>query len=323
MNTTKLQGFECFWCKSIHLNKTGEDKYICKSCGNINYKLTDSDNVKFIMASTYLANYEYESAYKLYQELSESPNEKTKVQALFGRLLAFFGVTYIKDFNGNLVITFSNYDPEYKSISESSYYKDIINSEYKDEYISKLNELDKEYKRIKLELDKGNKYDVFICTKISLKTKRNPNAIGLTHDSKYASSLYDALTKEGLKVFYSDKLLSGIDYDAQIYSALIRSKNILIISSDREYLESAWVQSEWERWINFINKDVKDKNSLYLFVPNDVHIELPLKLIKAQKFTNPLEIVNRLCTNKEEKEIKSLVDDLLNLILTLFSVISS
>ena len=61
----------------------------------------------------------------------------------------------------------------------------------------------------------------------------------------------------------------------------MRSKNILIIGSKREYLESPWVQSEWERWINFINKNLKEKKSLYLFVPNNVNIELPLKLTKA------------------------------------------
>ena len=312
MNTTKLQGFECFWCKSIHLNKAGEDKYICKSCGNVNYKLDNSDNVKFIMASTRLANYEYESAYKLYQELSESPNEKTKVQAIYGKLLSFFGVTYIKDFNGSLVVTFSNYKPQYSSITECSYYKDIINSEYKDEYISKLNELDTEYKRIKLELNKGIKYDVFICTKISLKTKDNPNIDGYTVDSDCATDIYNSLIKQGLKVFYSKKTLSGIDYDAQIYSALMRSEKILVISSKREYLESSWVQSEWERWINFIKEEVKGKDSLYLFVPNNVPIELPLKLEKTQKFTSELDLVNRLSVNNKEKKTKSSITELLN-----------
>ena len=293
---------ECFWCKSTHLDIVSDNKYKCKSCGNINYKLTDND--KFIMASTYIARYNYEKADRIYQELSESTDIKTKIQALYGRLLAFFGVTYIKDFNGSLVVT--NYRPEFSSITECSYYKDIINSQYKDEYINKLNELDTEYKRIKLELDKGNKYDIFICTKISLKTKENPNIEGYTQDSKYANILYDELTKKGLKVFYSDKVLSGIDYDAQIYSALMRSEKMLIISSDREYLESAWVQSEWERWINFIKEDVKGKDSLYLFVPNNTPIELPLKLEKTQKFTDTLELVNRLTKNNvNETQIKA------------------
>ena len=308
----KLNAFECFWCKSTHLDKVSDDKYKCKACGNVNYKITDNDKIKFTLASTYMASYKYDDADKLYKELSESENTKTKVQALYGRLLSFFGVTYIKDFNGSLVVTFSNYKPEFSSITECSYYKDIINSEYKDEYINKLNELDTEYKRIKTELDKGIKYDIFICTKISLKTKDNPNLKGYTEDSIYASKIYDELTKKGLKVFYSDKVLSGIDYDAQIYSALMRSEKILVISSDREYLESAWVQSEWERWINFIKEDVKGKDSLYLFVPNNTPIELPRKLEKTQKFTDTLELVNRLAKNNvKETQVKVSINDLL------------
>ena len=44
----KLNAFECFWCKSTHLDKVSDDKYKCKACGNVNYKITDNDKIKFI-----------------------------------------------------------------------------------------------------------------------------------------------------------------------------------------------------------------------------------------------------------------------------------
>ena len=66
------------------------------------------------------------------------------------------------------------------------------------------------------------------------------------------------------------------------------------ISSKKEYLESAWVRSEWERWINFIKKDVKEKNSLYLYIPQGSHFELPNILHKTQIFNDTLELVKRI-----------------------------
>ena len=293
-NIISLEGLECFWCKGKHLKQINEEKFECKSCGNVNYRLADKENIKFTLCSTYLSNYNYEDADKIYQQMSNSSNEKIRIQAIFGRLLAYFGVTYIEDYNGNLIVTFSYYDPNIESLKDSIYYQEIMNSSYKNDYIEKLNILDNEYKKIKIELDKGIEYDIFICTKISRKTKTDPDADGYTDDSRYANIIYDELTKKGLKVFYSDKLLAGIDYDAQIYSALMRSERILVIGSKREYLESPWVQSEWERWINFIKYNVKDKNSLYFLVPNDIPVVIPEKLKRTQKFTNDIEVINRI-----------------------------
>lgn len=105
----------------------------------------------------------------------------------FGRFLAYFGVVYIRDFDRKLIITFSNYDSSYASIKKSSFYKEIEKSEYYNLYEEKLNELDEKYQKIKQEIDKLKKdpfsvksYGVFICTKISVRTRNNPKLKGYT-----------------------------------------------------------------------------------------------------------------------------------------------
>ena len=292
--TSNYEVIKCPICGDSRYKEL-ESGYKCKTCDNVFFKVSEEETYKLHEAKSALEIYNFTKADKIYHNiLNETTNEKTKVMCYFGRLLAYFGVVYVKDFNGNLVITISNYDPEFSSIKESTYYKQIEESSYKNLYTEQLEKLDKEYQRIKTELNKGNKYDVFICVKISLKTKEHPDLEGRTNDSFTALQIYDELTRKGLNVFYSDKVLSGIDYDAQIFSALVRSKNIIVITSKKDYLESAWVESEWLRWINFIKKDVKEKNSLYLYIPNGNHFELPSQLQKTQKFGEALELVNRI-----------------------------
>ena len=307
---------KCLTCgesneKYLIANKKMDDCFICDRCGSVFFVTNNSEQSALKEAQNALSLYNFSKADDLYKNiLMNTSNEKTKAMCYFGRLMSLFGVVYIKDFNGNLIVTFCNYDPQYTSIKETSYFECLMNNEHYLLYQDKLEILDKEYKKIKYELNKGLMYDVFICTKISLKTKDNPNCEGFTEDSRYALKLYDELTSRGLSVFYSDKLLSGIDYDAQIYSALLRSKNILVISTKKDYLESPWVESEWRRWINFIEKDIKEKSSMLLYVPLGQHIDLPRRLEKIQKFNDPLDIVTllvsksniiKLISKKEEK----------------------
>ena len=286
---------KCPECGESNFKKLDDTTCKCNICGCTFFVASPEINDQLNMALTYREMYKFSRSDEIYQNIiDKTDDEKIQVMCYFGRLLSYFGITYIKDFDGRHTVTYSKYDPDYESIKESSYYKHIIESKFKDLYQEKLDLLDAEYKRIKNELTKTPLYDVFICTKISLRTKHNLDVKGFTEDSQYAFQFYKELKSKGLKVFYSQEVLSGIDFDAQIYSALMRSKNILVITTDKDYLESAWVQSEWRRWINFISTGVKEKNSLYLFIPNGIHLELPIVLEKTQKFNNTLELVNRM-----------------------------
>ncbi len=293
----------------------GEKKYIeldngdykCSCCNLLFFKVELSEQHKLNRAQLDLSIYKFEDANNIYAELlKETKDEKTKVMCYYGMLLAYFGVKYIKDSKDRLIVTFNKYYyySNINSIKDTDYYKKIKNSSYYECYQEKLDKLDEEYKHIKEELDKKSEYDVFICVKVTESETRH------TEDSIEASKIYNSLTKRGLKVFYSEENLSGkVKYDAQIYSALMRSDNILVISSSKEYLESNWVKSEWKRWLNFIEAKKKKDNSFYLYLLNK-KVQVPAELQDIHAIYNSIDVIDKLIENCKDNKQES-IDELL------------
>ena len=305
----------CPICGDPLKKEKGTKNVKCSCCGFVapTVEVNSLDEARLNSASDALRSYKFDTAeenYSLILEDNRDSSSEIHVAALWGKLLATFGVVYIKDMNGTMIPTFSEYDPDYKSILDSEEYKSILKSKamenVKNSYISKAKSLDDVYKRIDKELNSKDEYDVFICTKISRKTPRHPDYDGYTEDSRIADDFYYGLTDGGLKVFYSDKCCQGIEYDSQILSALLKSKKILIISSDKEYLESPWVQSEWRRWLNFIECGKKEKDSILLFLPHfeKEPFDMPRALKKVQRYTRQLQVV-KLLTEESSKALKA------------------
>ena len=278
---------KCIYCSAVHTDHINGDSYKCEYCGGLNFVTSTDEDFKFQLAHTYLSSYQFVKADDLYKQIiEECTNDKAKSMALMGRILSYFGIVYVKSYGSNVTTpTFSRYNPEIQSIKSSRYYKALCNLEIDsyelDEYKKQIEDLDKVYTRIDSDLNATPEYDVFICTKISMKTKNDPDNKGYTEDSKVALDLYYTLKEKGLKVFYSDKVLQGVDYDSQIYSALSKSKTILVLASCKEYLESVWVESEWRRWLNFIDVEYREKNTFLLHLIKS-GIEVPSALQKAQ-----------------------------------------
>ena len=305
---------KCPICGESNFITLPDESYKCKVCNSHFFNVEKDHTLILKEAQNALKLYDFTKADLLYQNLiNDTSNEKTKVMALFGRILAYFGIVFIKDFNQKLVVTVSRFDKSFQSIKECSYFDELTKSIYFNKYTESIDAIDQVYQNLASELSNDELFDAFICTKISLKTSNNQNAEGYTVDSNYATKIYDELTKRGLKVFYSDKTLAGIEYDSQIYSALMRSKKIIIVTTKKEYLESAWVQSEWQRWVSFINNGFKEKDSLFLYVPTQNHFELPHLLSKTQIFDDSLTLVNTVCNALKQKEVKitESLDDLL------------
>ena len=298
-------------------NKKG---LMCNCCGFVapTEEISSIDEARLNQASDALRSYRFdqaEEAYSLILEDNRDSDSLIHVAALWGKLLANFGVVYIKDMNGSLIPTFAEYDPDYKSITEAVEYKAIVKSkvsnEVKNSYLEKAKLLDVVYKQIDKELDSKKEYDFFICTKISRKTPRHPEYDGYTEDSRIADDFYFALKDAGLSVFYSDKCCQGIEYDSQIFSAILKSKKIIIISSGKEYLESPWVQSEWRRWLNFIECGKKEKDSIYLYLPHYEKdpFDMPRALKKVQRYTRQLQLMNLLTAGTKKESPKKKQND--------------
>ena len=287
----------------------------CGCCGfnvKVEAEVSQDDTERLKAAYDALRSYEFTVAEDRYNLILDDNSFDSDIYAaaLFGKLLTEFGIVYIKDFNGITIPTFSEYNPDMLSIKLSDTYEELASckcdDKVKESYLDKIDALDNIYKRIDKELKEKEDYDVFICTKISQKTPRHPNRKGFTEDSKLADDFYYDLTKKGLKVFYSDKCCNEIEYDSQVLSALLKSKKMLVISTEKEYLESPWVQSEWRRWVNLVNCGVKDKDSLLLFFPyfEKSSFTLPRVLKKVQRKTSQIQVISLLTTDKDALEKK-------------------
>ena len=319
MSTKEIR---CIYCKGVHTSPIEKDSYICEYCGGLNYITTTEEDFKFQLANNNLSIYKFDEADDIYKKIiDESTNDKTTSMALMGRLLSYFGIVYVRGYGSKVTTpTFARYNPDIPSIKSSRYYKQLCNLDIDSyelqKYKTQIDELDKVYTRIDNDLNDTPEYDVFICTKISMRTKDEPNNKGYTEDSSIATKLYFILSKEGLNVFYSDITLKGVEYDSQIYSALSKSKTILVISSSKEYLESVWVESEWRRWLNFIDVGSRTKETFLLYL-TEKGIEVPSILQKVQvidyyKIYDVIDSIVNKDKKKEDKNQESTIDHLHN-----------
>lgn len=294
---------KCVYCGETFKFSFNEVK--CPFCGNVNHVVEDGFEEKLLQAKTSLNTYDFSDADELYFNLANSTDDPSKkALALWGRLLATFGVVYIRSFKDNKYIpTFANVNKEVKSLKESLFFKAIMELDLKpkekQEYIDLCEELNSQYVKIHEDLSRVKEYDVFICVKISLSTATRKNVEGFTLDSKIANDVYNELVKKNLKVFYSEKCLKGVEYDAQILSALVRSKRLIIISSSREYLDSPWVQSEWRRWLNFIKLGEKKENTITLYTIEKLSLPYALNNKNVKVVSSQLELLENF---KEKSE---------------------
>lgn len=313
----KAKEVRCIYCGGTHTDLIENDSFICEYCGGLNYIVTSDVDFKLQLAKNNLSIYKFEDADDIYKNIiDESNNLKSTSMALMGRLLSYFGVVYVRSYGSSITTpTFSRYNPDIPSIKSSRYYKQLCNlgldSSSLNNYLYQIDELDRVYKRMESDLSDTPEYDVFICTKISMKTNDDPYNKGYTEDSRIATDLYYSFKENGLKVFYSDKVLKGVDYDSQIYSALSKSKTILVIATCNEYLESVWVESEWRRWLNFIEIDARKKETFLLYL-TDKSIEVPSVLRKVQvlDYYNIYSVIDSIINKDKVDKNKEILDEI-------------
>lgn len=248
--------FKCKMCGG-DLNITEADKVVeCEYCGTTQ-TVPSADNEKkmtlFNRANRLRLNKEFDKAAALYEQLiAEFPEE---AEAYWGLCLCNWGIEYVDDpATGEKKPTCHR--ASFESLMKDENY--LLAMEYADVTAQRV------YRREAQEIDRLNDailsvsrnekpYNVFIC----YKEKTDENGMR-THDSVLAQDIYDALTANGLKVFFSrisleDKL--GRQYEPYIFAALNSAKVMLAIGTKYEYFQAAWVKNEWSRFLRLAAKD--------------------------------------------------------------------
>ena len=116
-------------------------------------------------------------------------------------------------------------------------------------------------------------YDIFISCK--------------SEDYEIAEKVYSFLKDNGFSVFLSSKELRRMaqaDYMNVISVALDTAYSMIVISTQKEYLTSKWVQFEWSTFLNEILSGRKNGQIMTL-LENIKVSEMPIQLRKYESFT--------------------------------------
>lgn len=313
--------FKCKICGGELNIERGQSIVECEYCG-VKQTLPRffDENVKLMYdrANNYLLHNEFDKAENIYNQILYT--DKEDADAYWSLVLCKYGITYVKDPKTGKYIPTCN-RTYYSSIFDDENYKNAIkyaNEEKKALFEADAKTIDDIQHSIIAISRKEKPFDIFISYK---ETGANG---GRTKDSIVAQDLYEKLTNEGYKVFFSritleDKI--GTEYEPYIYAALASSKVMITICSSRENIEAVWVKNEWSRFFAFCQKDSTktilplyfdmDKNDLpdeFAHLPSyDVKAEgFEQDLIRGIKKLIPLPIMEKERREKRKKLLKKI-----------------
>lgn len=182
-------------------------------------------------------------------------------EGYWGRALARFRVQYLRDTVNNRLQPICHEVSEDAFTSDPDYRKalTLATEEQRAEYAKKGEEIDYIRSEFYALERSGLKYDCFICVKVTEEDG------GHTEDSFAALKLYNALKKAGYKPFFSEEEMgerTGADYEALILYALKSAGSLLIVCSDKRYLETKWVKNEYTRYAAMLTDEEKERGSM-------------------------------------------------------------
>ncbi len=248
---------KCKMCGGV-LTPAGKEKIItCAYCGTKQtLPCPDSERIAglYEKADGYRRNLEFDKALALYEEILNE--DSTDAECYWLALLCEFGIEYVEETAGaKRIPTINRMQPV--SVFDNANYKAAL--QYADEeqvaiYKAEAEEINGIQKGILEISEKEEPFDIFICYKETDEQGRR------TLDSVLATDLYEILTKEGYKVFFSRVTLDdkiGVAYEPYIYAALQSAKIMIAVGTKKEHFNAIWVRNEWSRYLAMIKSGAK------------------------------------------------------------------
>ena len=250
----------------------------CEYCGS-RQTIPTADNEKkmtlFSRASRLLRGCEFDKAAGVFENIvADFPEE---AEAYWGMVLCKYGIEYVDDpATGKKVPTCHR--SSFESVLDDANFEQAC--EYNDAvarrvYRDEARQIEELRTAIIEVSGKEEPYDVFVSYK---ETDENGER---TLDSVIAQDIYDALSEEGYRVFFSrisleDKL--GIEYEPYIFAALNSAKLMLVLGTDYENFDAVWVKNEWSRFLKLMAQD-KSKHLIPVFKNMDAY-DMPKEFAK-------------------------------------------
>lgn len=305
---------KCKCCGGDLNIKDGDKVVTCPYCGSQQTIPNEKDEqvLKIYARGNRLRSQgEFDKAYSTYSQLLNEGKENAEVY--WNLLLCKYGITYVDDYDGKKKPTMNRRsmtsildDDDYKKAIELS---DSVSKEVYEQEANRINDIQKGILKI---VHQEEPYDVFISY------KETDEFGDRTKDSMLAQEIYDALTKDGYRVFLSRVTLSNVigkEYEPYIYSALYTAKLMLLVTTEEEHVNSIWVKNEWSRFVDRRKTD-SSKNLIPCYRDRDPY-DLPKELRNLQGldrgklgFIQDLtmgveKILGKKNENKEDKIVKS------------------
>ncbi|MBO5040906.1 MAG: TIR domain-containing protein [Clostridia bacterium] len=244
--------FKCKMCGGSLEIITGTTVVQCEYCGTKQTlpRLSDERITNlYDRANHFRRNNDYDKALSFYEQILSE--DRSDSEAYWSIVLCRYGIEYVEDPATRRRIPTIN-RAQYTSIFSDEDYKSAIlyaDDAQKVIYEQEAKEIDDIQKGI-LEVSRSeDPFDVFICYK---ETDNNGRR---TPDSVLATDLYNELTREGYKVFFSritleDKL--GQEYEPIIFAALNSARVMVVLGTKPEHFNAVWVKNEWSRYLSLI-----------------------------------------------------------------------
>ena len=249
--------FKCKICGGTLEINDEQSVATCEYCGTKQTipKLDDDRKANlYDRANHFRRNNDFDKAMGIYENILNEDN--TDSEAYWSIVLCRYGIEYVEDPTTHKHLPTVN-RAQFTSIFDDEDYKSAIANadEYQREiYESEANAINEIQKGFLAISHKEEPFDVFICYK---ETDNNGRR---TQDSVLATELYNELTREGFKVFFSritleDKL--GVAYEPYIFAALHSAKVMVVLGTRPENFNAVWVKNEWSRFLALIKNGAK------------------------------------------------------------------
>lgn len=250
--------FKCKMCGGSLEIIAGTTVVQCEYCGTKQTlpRLSDERITNlYDRANHFRRNNDYDKALSIYEQILSE--DRSDSEAYWSIVLCRYGIEYVEDPATRRRIPTIN-RAQYTSIFSDEDYKSAIlyaDNAQKVIYEQEAKEIDDIQKGILEVAQSEDPFDVFICYK---ETDNNGRR---TSDSVLATDLYNELTREGYKVFFSritleDKL--GQEYEPIIFAALNSAKVMVVLGTRPEYFNAVWVKNEWSRYLSLIRNGARN-----------------------------------------------------------------
>ena len=246
-------------CKNCGANLLVEEGSLVAKCPYCGTEQTvprlDSDKKQnlYKRADHFRRNNDFDRAMSLYEQVLAE--DSTDAESYWSIVLCRYGIEYVENRETKRLVPTVHRTQQSSILEDEDYlsaleYADARQREFYEEEAARIDEMQKNILMVSRNTEP---YDVFICYKeTDDKTKAK------TKDSVYAFDIYNALEKEGLRVFFSKVTLKnkpGIEYEPYIFGALQTAKVMIVVGTEQVYFNAPWVKNEWSRFKRLMADD--------------------------------------------------------------------